>query len=237
MPTEIMFLTYNRRGIVARCFKSLIGTLIRPNVIWSVLDNGSTDGTAEWLLNLHHTLDCANFKLYLSTTNLGVSGGRDFLLKRSVGKTLVFADSDIYSVRDDWLDRLTKPLRDKSIGLCGPGGHWITVDDKGNWNWFDAVPQGYAGAVDCVSGFLQAFRRNAIEGFEMDLAYGRYWLEDTDTCLWIKNAGYKVWCTADIGIRHIYSNSAGDSSGPEKMKYMSSKWAGKKLIRAETEHV
>lgn len=235
MPTiEIMFLTYNRRGIVARCLKSLIDTLTRPDVLWSVLDNASVDGTAEWLLNLHRTLDDPTFKLYLGTENLGVSGGRDFLLRRSTGKTLVFMDSDTIAIRDDWLDNLVAPLRDKKIGLCGPGGHWITTKPDGTWDWFDAVPGEFRGEVDCVSGFLQAFRRDAIAGFEMDLNYGTYWCEDTDTCLWLKSEGYKILCTGDVGIRHLYANSANDNGGPQKMQYMASKWAGKKLIRAES---
>ncbi|MHC4301322.1 MAG: glycosyltransferase [Planctomycetota bacterium] len=72
MKVSLLFLTYNRRGIVARCFQSMASTLRDPRIEWRVLDNGSTDGTAEWLQrfaaqhgNVHVTLradntDCVN---------------------------------------------------------------------------------------------------------------------------------------------------------------------------------
>lgn len=236
MRYEIMILTYNRKGIVARCLKSLMPTLLRPEVSWSVLDNASSDGTSEWLMNVKTSLDDPSFKLYLGAENLGVSGGRDLLLRQAEpdADIWVFLDSDVIAQDNDWLDRLTACLMsDEDVGIVGPGGHWVTVDDDNQWEWFEPTPPGYSGAVDVVSGFCQAFKTEAMEGFEMDLNFGRYWLEDSWTCLWLREHGWETLCTGEIGIRHLYANSAQDDTGPQKMAYLASLYQGRRLIRAE----
>lgn len=235
---EIMFLTYQRRGIVARCLQSLIPVLLRDNVSWSVLDNCSTDGTANWLLNLKRTWpNGESFKLYLGTENLGVSGGRDFLLTQADASAdiWVFLDSDVVAIQDDWLEQLTAILdSDETIGLTGPAGHWITVWPDGVWKWFEPVPPAFTGDIDTVSGYCQAFRSELARrpGF-MDTEFGLYGCEDTASCLFLRNQGYTVWCSGDIGIRHLYANSSGDNNWQWKMQLLEERWRGKKLIRAE----
>jgi GT2 family glycosyltransferase len=236
---EIMLLTYNRRGIVARCLSSLMPVLRRRNVTWSILDNNSSDGTSQWLLNLKRTIDSPSFKLYLGSDNRGVSGGRDFLLQQADRKADIwmFLDSDVMAVNDDWLDNLTAVLdNDPTVGITGPAGHWITTRRNGEWEWFEPVPDDFRGEIDCVSGYCQMFRSELAQqdGF-MDTAFGRYWLEDTNSCLFVRSLGYKVWCSGDIGVRHLYANSVGDDTGAQKMQYLYSKWHGSGLIRAERE--
>ena len=226
MSISLLFLTYNRKGIVARCLRSLVPTLKRSDIEWIILDNGSTDGTSEWLLKMAASYQ--NIRVELQAQNLGVSGGRARLMEIAKGDILVFLDSDVEARHPEWLDNLIAPLDQKTVGICGQGGHWITD----NWQWYEPVAG--AGFVDTVSGYCQAFRRDVIkEGMVIDTQFGRYWHEDTDWCLQIKDQGYDVWCTGDIGLHHIFTGSGDNGKGHTKQKYLASKWQGKGLVRHE----
>lgn len=225
---SILLLTYNRLGMVARCLRSLAPTLRSELVEWIILDNASTDGTAEWVLKLARR---DNVRVELSAQNLGVSGGRERLLELAEGDVLVFLDSDVEARDKQWLQKLTMPLVDRTIGVTGQGGHMIPP------SWDRYIPHPRAGDVDCVSGYAQAFRRDLLDnGVVMDTAFGRYWHEDTDWCLQAKAKGYRVHCTGDIGLAHIYAGSGDDGTQKRKQAYLAQKWKGKGLIHAERLH-
>jgi glycosyltransferase involved in cell wall biosynthesis len=228
MKVSLLFLTYNRRGIVARCFQSLASTLRDPMIEWRILDNGSTDGTAEWLMKFAAQYD--NVHVALCADNTGIAGGRQLLFEQALGDIIVSMDSDVEARWAGWLDRLIAPLDDPQVGLCGPAGHWLTE----GWRWYDPVPNGYQGECDTVSGYCQVFRRNVLDcGVEMDMFYNPYWHEDTDLAMQIKSLGYRVECVGDVGLTHIYAGSGDDGRGHEKQAYLASKWQGKGLVRCE----
>lgn len=229
---SLLILTQNRRGVTARCLRSLTSTLKRDDVEWRILDNGSRDGLAEWLLNMaaHYP---GQVHITLRADNTGVAGGRQLLLDQAQGDVLVFLDNDAEAISAQWLDALIDPLSQTEIGLCGPAGHWVVE----NWNWYQAVEPGYTGHVDTVSGYCQAFRRDALDGFKMDMTFNPYWHEDTDMCMWLRSHGYSIWCTGDIGVRHVYAGTGDTGDGQPKQQYLASKWRGQGLIRAEREEV
>lgn len=228
MKISLLFLTYNRLGIVARCFQSLASTLRDPVIEWRVLDNGSTDGTAEWLWKFAAQYD--NVHVTLRADNTGVAGGRDILFAQALGDIIVSLDSDVEAQRAGWLDQLIAPLMVPDVGLCGIGGQWITE----NWQWYEPAPEGYRGECDTVSGYCQAFRRDLLDqGVEMDLTFNPYWHEDTDLAMQIQALGYRVMCVGDIGLTHIYAGSGDDGRGHEKQAYLASKWQGLGLVRCE----
>lgn len=228
MTISLLFLTHNRRGIVARCFQSMERALYETDVEWRILDNGSTDGTAEWLLKFAAPHD--NVHVTLRADNTGVAGGRNILFKQARGDIIVSMDSDVEARHPEWLVRVIAPLRFPDVGLCGPGGHWITE----GWKWYDPVPPDYRGEVDTVSGYCQVFRRDVLEqGVALDMYFNPYWMEDTDLAMQIKALGYRVMCTGDIGLTHIYAGSGDDGRGYEKQAYLASKWQGLGLVKCE----
>lgn len=231
---SLLILTCNRKGMVIRSLRSLLRVLYqREDVEAIILDNASSDGTAEWLTTtaLREKALQGRLRVLLSAFNLGVVGGRELLVEQARGETLVFLDSDVVALQDDWLERLTAPLADPTIGLCGPGGHWVLP----GWKWFDGIEPGYSGEVDVISGYAQAFRKADLDGFTFDWSYYPYWIEDSDQCLWLREQGKRIVCTGDVGLSHLYQGSGDDGRGPEKMAYLARKYRGKGLIRAERE--
>lgn len=235
MPVNysLLFLTYNRRGIVARCFRSMASTLHRDDVEWRILDNGSTDGTADWLLKL--AARYPNVHVELHALNTGVAGGRDRLFRQAQGKVIISLDSDVEARSPLWLERLTAPLRDHDeVWVAGPGGCWV----KPHWLGYDAAPADYAGPVDVVSGFCQAWKRTAFErGVAMDLKFNLRWHEDSDAALQAQALGGQVWHTGDIGLFHVFSLTGDTGDSAVKQMYLASKWRGKGLIKAERERM
>jgi len=226
---DFLILTMNRKGIVARCFKSLAPTLARGDVRWRVLDNGSVDGTAEWLLKVARNYPEQVF-VNLQAVNTGVAGGRDILLRESDADVLVILDSDVEAHSPGWLDCLLAPLQQPEVWVAGPGGHWLRRD----WAYYEAAPRHEPGFVDVVSGYCQAWKREAFEaGVTMDLNYNPRWHEDSDCCLQARSLGGKVWHTGDIGLYHMFSHTGDDGSSWQKQMYLINKWRGKGLTRYE----
>lgn len=227
---ELLFLTYNRLGIVSRCFKSMLsGLLANENVSWRILDNGSGDNTPEWLLRLANRYP--RITVTLSGVNLGVAGGRQRLLEQAQGDIIAFLDSDVEALTPGWMHPFVTILDNPQVGAVGPGGHFLSPD------WQRFVPTKAGGEVDVISGYCQFVRRSALEGFRFDPFFNPYWHEDSDMCLWLRSKGYLIW-NANLGqVRHIFSNSAHANHEDERRKhhYLAQKWAGKQLVRFERE--
>ncbi len=235
---SLLLMTYNRRGAVARCFRSLAETMERPDVETLILDNASVDGCAFYVQSMGNWLArFAAVHYWLSASNRGVAGGRNFLMERAKGDIFVLLDSDIVVTDDGWLEQLIRPLDNGVIGITGPAGHFVTVNKAGEWQWFKAVPKDYEGEVDVVSGYCQAFRREVWDdGHKLDTFFNPYWLEDSFWALSIKDIyKQKVWCDNTLPIQHIYAGSGDDGRKNEKFAYFAKAFKGKKLIRAEKE--
>jgi glycosyltransferase involved in cell wall biosynthesis len=233
MTISLLFLTYNRLGITARCLSSLAPTLRREDVEWIILDNGSRDGTADWLRALAGQWD-GKVRIELYARNLGVAGGRARLLEIARGDTFIILDSDVEAKDDGWLDRLLAPLARPDVWLCGPGGAWVTPD----WRDFVGAKPDWQGEIDVVSGYCQAFDRRVIDaGIVLDQYYNPRWHEDSSYCLSIRAAGGAIWHTGDIGLRHIFSYSGDDGSSETKLAYFRRQFQGRGLIHAERQAV
>jgi GT2 family glycosyltransferase len=227
----ILMLTHNRLDDVKRCFYHLEATLWRREVKLMVLDNGSTDGVADYL----HELQRNNWMdhPYITPINKGVAEGRAFLLRRLPEPTeyVVFLDSDTAIVDPNWLDVLGSVLdKNENIGMVGPGGSFVLPD----WSGFTAALPN--AECDCVAGYCQMFRRSLLDlGVAMDTRYEKFWAEDSDFCMQIRDKGWDVYCQP-VGVMHYPSHSGyGQEPGlhDAHIKLFRETWQGKGLTRAE----
>ena len=231
MTYTLLMLTHNRLTKLQFCLKSLAKTLDRADVELVILDNGSTDDEmTEWLRDWAKA--CTNKKqsVYVNwaRSNLGVAGGRQELLKDAYGDVIIFLDSDVLVVDDKWINRLAPALKPESVGLVGPAGSFVTADFK----QFTPAP---AGPCDVVSGWCQAFKNEVLlSGIGLDKGYGNFWHEDSDFCLQVRDAGWDVACTGDIGVRHTAAMSGGRDNFDANMERFRKKWQAKRLIKAES---
>lgn len=225
-------LTHNRLQTAQRLIEQIEGTLPR-DVELLILDNGSTDGTAEFVADLPDLVRETNLRVFLEAENLGVAGGRNALVKQLDEKvrTVIFLDEDVIVEDVDWIVPLRKALEAEEIGIAGPAGSYIEWTDIGaKFHPADRRP------CDVVSGWCFAVKREVFElGATFDEAgYGLFWEEDSDFCLQARDVGFDVVCTGPIGLRHEAAQS-GDKPGARAANLARFReiWHGLGLIRAE----
>jgi glycosyltransferase involved in cell wall biosynthesis len=96
---SIVIPTYNRLPILQKCLLALEVQTVDPEVVTGyetiVVDDGSTDGTIEWLKA--HATELPHVKIY-EQAHQGASAARNMGVERAEGDTIVFIDSDIVTL-------------------------------------------------------------------------------------------------------------------------------------------
>ena len=104
---SIVIPTYNRLPILTKCLKALENQAIPAQSAISgyeivLVDDGSTDGTLEWLQA--SLVDFPHVKPYLQN-HQGPAAARNLGVEKALGDTIIFIDSDratLYSL--SWLN-------------------------------------------------------------------------------------------------------------------------------------
>jgi GT2 family glycosyltransferase len=102
---SVAVLSWNGRHHLEHCLPALAAQR-DPGVPWEVLvlDNGSTDGTAEWVRRNHPEV-----RLIESRTNLGFCTGNDRLVAEAAGDAVAFLNNDTRP-EPEWLVALVAAL-------------------------------------------------------------------------------------------------------------------------------
>ncbi|MEQ8382955.1 MAG: glycosyltransferase [Coleofasciculus sp. A1-SPW-01] len=94
---SVVIPTYNRLPILQKCLKALEYQHLRENTVVAgyevvVVDDGSTDGTLEWLES--HRQELSKVRS-LSQDHLGPAAARNLGVEQAKGDTIIFIDSDL----------------------------------------------------------------------------------------------------------------------------------------------
>ena len=139
MTTAIVILNWNGKPFLEKFLPSLIENSYLPNVTIVVADNGSTDGSQEWVKSNHPAVKLIEFE-----KNNGYTGGYNKALALIEADYFLLLNSDI-EVSTDWLPPLIEAMdNDPRIGICMPKIR--SFNDK---EYFE-----YAGAC---GGFIDRF--------------------------------------------------------------------------------
>ena len=117
---SILVLSWNGRKHLEECLPAL-RRQESPGVDWEVLvlDNGSSDGTAEWVRSEHPWV-----RLVESRSNLGFCAGNNLLAERAQGDALVFLNNDTRPA-GDWLARLVSVYRQAPDDVAAVSGRIV----------------------------------------------------------------------------------------------------------------
>ncbi len=100
MNISVIIPTFNRKHILPRALDSVFNQTYQPLEI-ILVDDGSTDGTADWLSANYSSLQI------IQQSNKGVSSARNAGINRAKGEWIALLDSD-----DEWLpDKLAKQVQ------------------------------------------------------------------------------------------------------------------------------
>ncbi len=212
---RIAILTYNGLHHSQRCIASLQS---QTDVPWHaiVLDNASTDGTPAWL----QALNDSRITVHCHSENLGVGGGRNWLLSRIVpdmrdDELVVFLDNDI-EVSAGWVQPFLDAFTDEpKLGIAGRWAFSMIVHHE----WRDILSEHNSdpSPADTVQGccfFVRGAAARAVGLFDESL--GRFWHEDDDYCIRALHAGWDVRRVRNAAIAH-HEHGSGVALRPERL--------------------
>ncbi len=198
-------LNWNRREDTLECLRSL-ERLTYPNYDIIVVDNGSSDGSAE---AIHEAFP--SIQLLINTENLGFAGGNNVGIRHALGgeADYIFLLNNDTVVNAALLDELVAVAEaDPQIGLVGPKIYYYDQSDKlwyagAREQWLRRIPatvgldeldQGQYDQVRetaFIYGTAMLIRRRVLENIGLfDERFFAYH-EDADFCMRARQAGYR----------------------------------------------
>ncbi len=221
MRVSVIVVTWNGLHVLKDCVAALAAQTQPHELI--VVDNGSTDGTRDWL--------CAHApwaKVVPLTRNLGFAGGTNVGIRVAGGDLLTLINNDAIPA-PDFVERLIAPFaHDSRLGstagvltfahrpdVVASAGILVSRDglhrDLHAFAPVDTLPA-EATPIFGASGGAVCYRREALE--DAGLFDDRYfaYLEDADLAWRLRLRGWDCTLAPGARARHKYSATAGQGS-------------------------
>ena len=235
---SIIILSYKSKADLQRLLPSVFASQTRRSFETLVVDNGSNDGTAEWVENQIATAKYPLLKL-IKNQNTGFAHGNNLGIRQAAGKYVLLLNPDT-QVEPDTLETMVGFMEERpEVGISGcrvqkPDGGldlacrrkfpnpWnefarLFLLSRKNYNLLDRdenLPQ----QVDSVMGAFLLIRRSVMEKIGLlDESFFMYG-EDLDWCWRCKAAGYQVWYYPKAKITHFKGSSS------KKAPFRALKW-------------
>ena len=193
-----------------------------PSVPWEMIwiDDGSTDGTREWLKDL----SSLSHRIILNESNLGYAANNNLGARLATGEVLVFLNNDLVLTRGWCAPLYGKLLSEPNIGVIGnvqiqpntglidhAGVFFDLVGCPGHRHKNRAISvlaeDGvYSTAVTAACWLVRKQVFFSIGGFDELYRNGA---EDVDLCLRLGQQGYRHWVDYRSVIYHHVSSSPG----------------------------
>jgi GT2 family glycosyltransferase/2-polyprenyl-3-methyl-5-hydroxy-6-metoxy-1,4-benzoquinol methylase/tetratricopeptide (TPR) repeat protein len=236
--TSIVILTFNQLGYTRQCLASIAHSTDEDYEI-IVVDNGSTDGTPDYLRSL------PNVKLIENATNRGFPAAANQGIKAAKGRQVLLLNNDTV-VTTGWLWRLLDALySDPKIGMVGPSSNNVSgpqqipvayrdLDgiDGFAWEWGRANHRKLEETQRLV-GFCMLIRREVIDRIGLlDERFGIGTFEDDDYCIRAALEGYRLSIVRGAFVHHFGSATFngngvnGRTVLEENQKRFVQKWSG-----------
>jgi len=201
----IVILTWNGLAYTKRCLETLRGRTAFPDYEVVVVDNGSTDGTVEYLRSLPWV------RLFENRVNLGFVKGNNRAFAKCGGESdFVLLNNDTEIIQPEWLSRLQGTAYSApEVGIVGArlrrpegmlqhAGTYMPLETfwgqqigagERDINQFNADAEVEGVVFACTYIKREVYERVG----PLDEDYFSYF-EDSDYCLKAQSHGFKVFC-------------------------------------------
>lgn len=219
----IIIVTWNRRDLLADCLPAALRQTYRPCEV-IVVDNGSTDGSAEWV-----AATFPQVRLLRNERNTGFCAGNNQAFAATTASYLALLNNDA-TPEPAWLECMIAAMQaDARVGMCAPkilrwddhaviDSQGLTIDrsgtawDVGSGQRDDAGETLQPREVFGASGAACLYRRAMLDdsgGLDEDFfAY----LEDADLAWRARLAGWCCLYTPAARVYHRHSATGGEGS-------------------------
>jgi len=215
---SIVMLTFNALEYTKKCLASISAHTPENHEIIFV-DNGSSDGTVEFLKGL--MAENSHYLLIENVANRGFSAGNNQGAAAARGKFLLLLNNDVL-VADGWLSGLIRSLdASNRIGAVGPitnsisGLQRVATVPYTNESGFPAfaaevlrLNKGKLTPRRRIAGFAMLMRKTVYDELGgLDESFGNGNFEDDDFCLRLRGKGYALMVDESIYIHHFGSQT------------------------------
>jgi GT2 family glycosyltransferase/tetratricopeptide (TPR) repeat protein len=232
--TSILILTYNQLAHTKACLESIARHTPEPHEL-ILVDNGSTDGTREYLRE--YARQHERVSVIANRTNLGFAAGNNQGLTLATGRQVLLLNNDTV-VTPGWLRNMLKVLRDHpQTGVVGPRSNRVLgrqqVDAVG-YKSLDELPAfavgwsekhaGESRVANRVVGCCLLARRevmDAVGGLDEQFGSGNF--EDDDFCIRAHLAGFETRIADDSFVHHV-GHATFNGAGIDYAKAMQTNW-------------
>lgn len=234
--TTIVVLSHNARHITEKFIDLLFANTEHFNLI--MIDNGSTDGTVEYLNKTLSVTGLPNFDsrivtLVINKENLGVIGGRNIgfeLFNSHPTDYLCFLDNDQF-VQKDWLNQYLKFMSEGNYDLAGADAWFMDNQFMPRRNCKNkGEPYTYVGC-----GGMLMKRKVAEDLVGFDEQFNPAYFEDPDFNFRARQNGYKVGWNSEAKIIHLPHQTLGKNANRMKIfadsyQKFKNKWNTTKML-------
>jgi len=166
-----------------------------------VVDDGSTDGTAEWLA-LQDDLT-----VITNESNQGFAPSVNRGLQIAKAPYVVLLNNDV-EVDELWLETLIEGMDVRpNVGAIGP---LSTARQQIQWEGHHLGKQGVWLGIEYLAFFCTVFRREVIEEVGLlDEGFAPCYGEDDDYAIRVRRAGWELGLHADVLVKHDHGQTTG----------------------------
>jgi GT2 family glycosyltransferase len=219
----VVVINWNGRRFLDPCFEALLAQEVEGGCEVMLLDNGSTDGSAD-----HVRGQWPAVRVVESGGNLGFAAGNNLGMRLATGRQVVLLNADT-RVQTGWLQALLDAagsddrvgaVTSKLVFMAHPdeiqnAGSLLLSDGSGADRGFHERDQGQFEVREEVFGACGAavlYRREMLEDVGMfDETFFNYY-EDTDLSWRMRLRGWKVLYEPRAAVHHVHAGSSGEWS-------------------------
>ena len=179
-------------GIVASNYLSDVKRCVQGALRWAgdrrteliVVDNGSTDGTSEWLEN--SAASDGRIRVIHTDHHLGEAAAKNVILKQSRAEVIILLDTSV-EVVGDIFGPIDDILGDDSVGVAGPFG--LRTTDLHHFH----DGEGERGEMDAMQAYCFAFKRSRLKKVGLMRESFRFYRNlDLDYSFHFKDKGLRI---------------------------------------------